>query len=680
MITKQALGSLLFGMADILRDKVEDYKSYILSLLFFKRLSDNYQWEIENGKKQFEATNCREPSVRELEVITKKMHDFVIPKGCFWEDVRKAPIDKKNEALDKAVGAIADQNVDQNGKYILKGIINTVRWNEPAPDGSGGKKLDPEVLSNLINYLGAVDLSNKNVTVDILGDAYEYLIKRFADENKGGTMAGQFYTPQEVVDIIVRYLKPQEGDTVYDPTCGSGGFLLNAAKYVQSHYHQKKSIRLFGQELVWNTWAICNINMILHGLDARIEQGDTIRDPKFKDEENSLELRLFDKVMANFPFSLENWAQNGEPKKDKKGKSVLKKDGTPQLEYKKEFTDPYNRLIYGIPPYSNGDFAFLQHIIASLDDKGKAGVVCPQGVLFRGQPEKTAEEDGQNRKADVEYIIRRGFLQGIDFKKNINIIDAIVVLPSNLFYGTTIPGAIIFFDKNKPVERKNKVLMVYAAKKGWYREDANMSVLEPQDVLRISTMLESWGDIEKAKTWIADRKLQLNSHISIDLEFDISEIEKDAADEIAIKTEKLEKAKQAIKDKEAQNKKPTKGELKALETSQKTLDKLLADKEVKVNALKEKAEKQRQAIADVETELLQMFANPELRKRYFAIVDMDDIEENEFNLNIPRYVDTFEPEEQIDLQEAIRDFQKAMQTESETMQSLNELLKTLTKN
>lgn len=680
MISKQALGSLLFGMADILRDKVEDYKSYILSLLFFKRLSDNYQWEIVNGKEQFEATNCREPSAREWEVITKKMHDFIIPKGCFWEDVRKAPIDKKNEALDKAVGAIADQNVDQNGKYILKGIINTVRWNEPAPDGSGGKKLDPEVLSNLINYLGAVDLSNKNVTVDVLGDAYEYLIKRFADENKGGTMAGQFYTPQEVVDIIVRYLKPEPGDTIYDPTCGSGGFLLNAAKYAKYNHQDARSVRLFGQELVWNTWAICNINMILHGLDARIEQGDTIRDPKFKDEENSLELRTFDKVMANFPFSLENWAQNGEPKKDKKGKSVLKKDGTPQLEYKKEFTDSYNRLVYGIPPYSNGDFAFLQHIIASLDDKGKAGVVCPQGVLFRGQPEKTEEEDGQNRKADVEYLIRRGFLQGIDFKEHVNIIDAIVVLPSNLFYGTTIPGAIIFFDKNKPAERKNKVLMVYAAKKGWYREDANMSVLEPQDVLRISTMLESWGDIEKAKAWIADRKVQLNSTIQLDLEFDISEIEKDTAEDIAIKSEKLEKAKQAIKDKESQHKKPTKSELKALETNQKALDKLLADKEAKINAIKDRAAKQRQAIADVETELLQMFADPELRKRYFAIVDMDDIEENEFNLNIPRYVDTFEPEEQIDLQEAIRDFQKAMQTESEAMQSLNELLNTLTGN
>lgn len=677
MITKQALGSLLFGMADILRDKVEDYKSYILSLLFYKRLSDNYQWEIENGKEKFVNDYCREPSVREMDVISKKMHDFIIPEGCFWDDVRKASIDKKNETLDKAVAAIADQNVDKNGKYILKGIINTVRWNEPAPDGSGGKKLDPEVLSNLINYLGAVDLSNKNVTVDVLGDAYEYLIKRFADENKGGTMAGQFYTPQEVVDIIVRYLKPQEGETVYDPTCGSGGFLLNAAKYVQSNYYEKKSIRLFGQELVWNTWAICNINMILHGLDARIEQGDTIRDPKFKEEDNPLELRTFDKVMANFPFSLENWAQNGEPKKDKKGKAVNKKDGTPQLEYKKEFTDSYNRLVYGIPPYSNGDFAFLQHIIASLDDNGKAGVVCPQGVLFRGQPEKTEVEDGQNRKADVEYLIRRGFLQGIDFKENVNIIDAIVVLPSNLFYGTTIPGAIIFFDKNKPADKKNKILMVHAAKKGWYREDANMSVLEPQDVLRISTMLESWGDIDKAKTWMADRKFQLNHQIDADLEYAISEIEKDAEEEIAIKKEKLNKAKSVIQDKKEKGKKPTKGELKTLDTTQKALDKLLADKAAKITAAQDKAAKQRQAIADVETELLQMFADPELRKRYFAIVDIDDIEENEFNLNIPRYVDTFEPEEQIDLKTAIIDFQKAIRAENKVEKELNELLNKL---
>lgn len=681
MITKQALGSLLFGMADILRDKVEDYKSYILSLLFFKRLSDNYQWEIEHGKEKFMTDYCREPSAKELDVITQKMHDFIIPDGCFWEDVRKASIDKKNAALDKAVTAIADQNIDKNGKYILKGIINTVRWNEPAPDGSGGKKIDPEVLSNLINYLGAVDLSNKNVTVDVLGDAYEYLIKRFADENKGGTMAGQFYTPQEVVDIIVRYLKPQEGETVYDPTCGSGGFLLNAAKYVKIQDYEAKSIRLFGQELVWNTWAICNINMILHGLDARIEQGDTIRAPKFKkDGDKSLELRTFDKVMANFPFSMENWAQNGEPKKDKKGKAINKKDGTPQLEYKKEFIDPYNRLVYGVPPYSNGDFAFLQHIIASMDDKGKAGVVCPQGVLFRGQPEKTEEEDGQNRKADVEYLIRRGFLQGVGFREHVNIIDAIVVLPGNLFYGTTIPGAIIFFDKNKPAERKNKVLMVYAAKKGWYREEANMSVLEPHDVLRISTMLESWGDIDKAKAWIKKREVQLNSNIHIERDDAIAEIEKDTAEDIALKTDKLNKAKRVVVDKESKGKTPTKNEEKAVNICQAALDKLIADKEAKINAVNEKANKQWQAIEDVETELLQMFSDPELRKRYFAIVDMEEIEENEFNLNIPRYVDTFEPEEQIDLQEAIRDFRNAMQKETEAMQALDELLNTLSRN
>ncbi len=677
MITKQALGHTLFGMADILRDKVEDYKSYILSLLFFKRLSDNYKWEIENGKAQFIKDYAREPSPKELEVITKKMHDFLIPDGCFWEDVRKASIDKKNEILNKAVNTIAEQNVDRNGNYILKGIINTVRWNEPAPDGSGRTKLDPEVLTNLINYLSVVDLSNKNVTVDVLGDAYEYLIKRFADENKGGTMAGQFYTPQEVVDIIVRYLKPQKGETVYDPTCGSGGFLLNAAKYARESFDTQKSIRLFGQELVWNTWAICNINMILHGLDARIEQGDTIRNPKFKEEDNELTLRSFDKVMANFPFSQENWAQNGEPKKDKNGKNVTKKDGKPQIEYKKEFTDSYNRMIYGMPPYSNGDFAYLQHIIASLDEKGKAGVVCPQGVLFRGQPEKTEEEDGQNRKADVEYLIRRGFLQGVDFAQQINIIDAIVVLPSNLFYGTTIPGAIIFFDKNKPKEHKDKVLMVYAAKKGWYREDANMSVLEPQDVLRISTILESWGDVEKAKDWINTQKKRLYNQIQEELDYQLSEIENDTKEVIALQSEKLEKAKRAVQLKTEVGKKPTASELKAIETAQKSLNKLVDDKTARVNAANEKAEKQRLAIAEVEEELMQMFADPELRKRYFSIADMEEIEENEFNLNIPRYVDTFEPEEQIDLKQAIADFKAAMQTETTVEKELEELLKTI---
>ncbi len=309
-----------------------------------------------------------------------------------------------------------------------------------------------------MSYLDAVDLSNRNASVDILGDAYEYLIKRFADENKGGTTAGQFYTPQEIVDIIVRYLKPQQGMPVYDPTCGSGGFLINAAKYCKTNYGDAKAVRIYGQEDVWNTWAIANINMILHGIDADVKKGDTLRDPKFTEADNELTVRQFDLAMANFPFSQENWWKNGEPKKDRKGNTVNKKDGSPQLEYpgKEDFGDPYERFEFGIPPMSNGDFAFLQHIVASIKENGKAGVVCPQGVLFRGQPEKTEEEDGQNRKADDEYLIRRGFLQGKvnkdgEFTEMHNIIDAMVVLPGNLFYGTTIPGAIMFL--NRPLAK-----------------------------------------------------------------------------------------------------------------------------------------------------------------------------------------------------------------------------------
>lgn len=683
MISKQALGNTLFGMADILRDKVEDYKSYILSLLFFKRLSDNYEWENKNAIQDFLSTEGRAPTAREEAVIYRKKHDFKIPENSFWKDVRDASPDKKNETLNNAVKAIAEANVDKDGRFFLKGVIDTVRWNEPAPDGSGSKKLSPDVLTALISYLDAVDLSNKNASVDILGDAYEYLIKRFADENKGGTTAGQFYTPQEVVDIIVRYLKPQKGNTVYDPTCGSGGFLINAAKYCKTNYNDQKAVRLFGQEDVWNTWAIANINMILHGLDADVRKGDTILDPKFTELDNELAIRKFDLVMANFPFSQENWSKTGKPKKDKKGRIVNKKDGSPQLEYPKEpYSDPYERFEYGTPPYSNGDFVFLQHIIASLNDTGKAGVVCPQGVLFRGQPEKTEEEDGQNRKADVEYVIRRGFLQGKvdvngEFTEMHNIIDAIVVLPGNLFYGTTIPGAILFINKNKVAERKDKVLMVYAAKEGWYKEEANMNTLLPHDMLRISTMLESWGDIDVAKAWIKSQKSRLRGIIQEELDFKLLELEEYYAEDIELQTEKLAKAKKVVTDKEAENKKPTKGQLKAVETAQNALTKTQTAKATKIQEAKEQAEKERISIDEVEMELLNMFADPELRKRYFTIADMVDLEENEFNLNIPRYVDTFEPEEEIDLKEAIEAFELITGNESKIENSISEFLKIL---
>lgn len=681
MISKQALGKTLWGMANILRDKVDDYKYYILPLLFYKRLSDNYKWEDENNIKQFIKDHGQEPNDTQKKILLKDKHDFIIPEGYFWEDVRNAKSELKNEKLENACDKIAEVNKDANGRQFLKGIIDSCRWNAPAIDGSGKKKLDPDVLSALINYLNPVDLSNKNVTVDVLGDAYEYLIKKFADENKGGTVAGQFYTPQEVVDIIVRYLKPQKGDSVYDPTCGSGGFLINAAHYAKEKYSNKKAIRLFGQELIDKTWAIANINMILHGLDAQIKREDTILHPQFKSDENDLMVKTFDKVMANFPFSQSNWAGNGTVKKDKKGKEELNKDGTPKWEYKSEWTDPYNRMIYGMPEYSNGDFAFIQHIIASLNNNGKAGIICPQGVFFRGQPEKTKEEDGQNRKADNEYLIRRSFLQGVaedgNFKQVKNIVEAIIFLPDNLFYGTTIPGSILFINKNKPKDRENKVLMIYAGKKGWYREDSNMNVLEPQDLMRISTILESWGDIAKADEWVKEQKNRLFNNIQENLEFEIEDIEDFYSKDIQAKTDKHEAAKAKIEEKKSKGKNPTKKEIEQVEKTKLALEKLIGEKKAKIETQKENAQKKRIAIKGVEKELYEMFRNPELSRRYFSVVDMQEIEENEFNLNIPRYVDTFEPEEQIDLKKAIAEYNSALSDEKKCDNELSKLLKVL---
>lgn len=660
MLSKQQLGNLLWGIADTgLRGKVEDYKAYILSLLFFKRLSDNYEWETSYRVSEFEKTFNAEPNKKQLTRLKEEGHAFIIPDACFWDNVREAPLEKKNEALDLAVNAIADRNP------ILKGIINAVRWNEAAPDGSGNKRLDPEVVSGAINYLDPIPLDNDNVSPDVLGDAYEYIIKRFADENKGGTTAGQFYTPPEVVEIIIRTIQPEPNSTFYDPTCGSGGFLIKAAKFVKEQTGDAKSVRIFGQETIWNTWAIANINMLLHSLDAQVKQGNTLRDPKFLTDDSS-NIRQFDRIGANFPFSDENWWLNGKPKKDKKGNAILKKNGSPQLEYpsKDEFSDPYDRFVYAVPPFSNGDFAFLQHIVASLSETGRAGVVCPQGVLFRGQPEKTEEEDGQTRKADDEYLIRHGFLNGIGEDKR-NIIEAIVVLPGNVFYGTTIPGSMVFFNKAKPANRADKVLMIYAAREGWYKGAPDQNVLLPHDVLRILIQLLSWGDIKVAKKILPEHKARLYAAIQDRLEYERSEIELKYRDEVRERenvTEKLKdtKLKKAERDKLEKR-------LARLDADMDKMKQALVDAETG-------AQQEREAVDRVESELLEMFADSELRKRYFAIVDMAEIEENEFNLNIPRYVDTFEPEEEISMMHAVDELFKCLEAEKAIEGDLMKLL------
>jgi type I restriction enzyme M protein len=662
MLSKQQLGSLLWGLADTgLRGKVEDYKAYILSLLFFKRLSDNYEWETQQRIEAFRTQYGTEPNKRQLTRLEKEGHDFIIPAECFWTDVRTASLDKKNETLHNAVNGIAEVKENQP----LKGIINAVRWNEPAPDGLGGKRIDPEVLAGAINYLDPIPLDNSNVTPDVLGDAYEYLIKKFADENKAGTTAGQFYTPPEVVEIIVRTIQPQPDKTFYDPTCGSGGFLIKGAKFVKDQTGDAKRIRLFGQETIWNTWAIANINMLVHGLDGQIKQGNTIKEPKYLDEDSG-GIRQFDYVGANFPFSEENWWLNGKPKLDKKGKPVLKKNGTPQLEYpeKDDFEDPFNRFIYGVPHFSNGDFVFLQHIIASLNETGRAGVVCPQGVLFRGQPEKTEEEDGQNRKADVDYLVRQGFLTGIGEDKR-NLIEAIVALPDNLFYGTTLPGALVFFNKSKPAGRQNKVLLIHAAQRGWYKETTDQNILLPHDVLRILIQLLAWGDIKTAKRILPEHKKRLYDNIQDRLDYEKSEIQLLHRDEVVERSTVLDNLRDHTMTSSERDK--LEKRLARLNDDMEKMKQHLGDAETR-------ATEERQAVDAVEAELLEMFSSPQLRKRYFAIVDLEEIEENEFSLSIPRYVDTYEPEQPIPLDNAIRSLRGCLDAEKVSEKLLQPLL------
>jgi len=731
MITKQQLGNFLWGMADILYGKVEDYKSYILTLLFYKRLSDNYPWEEELKVMELESEYNKQLNQKQLEKVLKNAHLFNIPVGYFWKDIASTPLDDKNEKLQEALEAIADANPK------LKGIINTVKWNEDSPDGSGGKKLEPKILQELINHLDPMNFANNNVPLDILGHAYEYLIKRFADENKGGTVAGQFYTPPEVVELMVRYLSPENGMRIYDPTCGSGGFLIKSADYVKEKSGELKGLRLYGQETIWNTWAIATMNLLLHGLEGEIRQGDTIQNPRFKKPNDKIE--TFDVVLANFPFSVENWAGNGTPKKDKKGKPVLNNDGTPKYDYpaKDTYVDPYNRLVFGTPNFTNGDFAFLQHILASLEPNGVAGVVCPNGVLFKGQPEKTEEEDGQKRKADDDYLIRRGFIEGIGTDKR-NIIDAIVALPENVFYGNTIPGAIVFFNKNKPKERKDKILMVWGAKKGWYKEESDQNVLRPQDVMRILVQLVSYGNIETAKQIIPNQEQRLFQLVDDNLDFKLLEINEKYIDEEqelsslnslllqmtaflkmenseieltsndgSILDTKIHKGKfefenkdkrktklplndknelvilfgaqqeLKLKIKQSNNATISKSDIEKVEKRITKLKELLAKKDTDIANVISDAEREKVAIQEVSKEMIEVFGNPLLRRKYFSLVEMDEIIENEYNLNLPRYIDTVEPEREIPIEEAKTDLKSALKAEKEAEKVLINLLSIL---
>jgi type I restriction enzyme M protein len=427
-LTQQQLEAHLWGAANILRGKTagQDYKNYILSLMFYKRLCDQWENETDEVIAQQERQQGRTFTDQQKAYFkAHSQHRFSIPEGSRWGDVLAASTNL-GEVLTDAMKAVSDANDD------LKDVF-TVNWNQPAPDGSGKPLIANEVVHALIQHFNAHDLSNASVPPDILGRAYEYLIKKFADD--AGAKAGEFFTPPEVVDTLVRILEPKPGDTVYDPTSGSGGMLVHCADYLREQGHPATTARYFAQEMNWGNAAIGKINSVLHGLDAKIAAGSsTITDPAFKEPDGKIS--KFSLVLANFPFSDEFWwlkpeqQTDDKKKKDKLKQEVFGKDG---------YKDPFGRFGRGTafkaPPAGYGDYAFILHILASLTEHGRAGIVCPQGVLFRGQPELEEErgefdDDGnpkiKRRKADDEHLIRKALVES-------KVIDAVISLPLNVF-------------------------------------------------------------------------------------------------------------------------------------------------------------------------------------------------------------------------------------------------------
>ncbi len=653
-LTQQQLETHLWGAANILRNRTagQDYKTYILSLIFFKRLSDQWDYEAEAKIRELEKDRNKPfTDVQRRALLQREdLHRFKIPEECHWSDVLKEAKDI-GQALDTAMQGIARANKELAGVF-------TVHWNAPAPDGQG-KLIANTVVHALVQHFHDLDLSNANVQPDILGRAYEYLIKQFADD--AGAKAGEFFTPPEVVDCLVRMLEPQAHETVYDPTCGSGGMLVHSAEFI-AEQEQKATmqVRYYGQEMNWSTYAIARINMILHDLEADIRGGkSTISDPLHLNSKGGL--KQFGVVLANFPFSDEMWWLPDDQRTEEQAKKAKK-----ALNKKKDgpwFKDKYNRFIFGTPPASYGDYAFIQHIIASLTENGRAGVVCPQGVLFRGQPEVEEEtgefdEDGtpivRRRKADDEYLIRKGLLEA-------RLIDAAIALPLNIFYGAGVPACLLILSKGRPKKRRDKVLLIYAARH--CRELANKNQLRPQDVMRILVHYHAYGGATKAEELVMLHSTRLKEAITREEEDEIGRVlaEYEPHDKRLAQLEadlgiaNVELAGATHKSDEDKRQKLVSKILGSIEKTKHTLSK----RDERIAEVSARAAEDRDSIQAVGQELISMYGSPEELSKNARVIDFAEITDNEYNLNIPRYVDTFEPEPAIDVAVVVRELEKA---------------------
>jgi len=477
----ETLESWLWDSANILRGSIDssDFKNYIFGLLFLKRANDVFEEEVANYMK--EEGISREDAEDETY--------FQIPQEARWNELKKLT-ENIGIALDKAFAAIERENTS------LEGVMTATKFGDK-------DKLSDDVLQRLLAHFNKYSLRNEDLyTPDLLGDAYEYLIKQFADD--AGKKGGEFYTPRGVVKLIVGLIKPQPKQKVYDPTCGSGGMLIESSRYIAEQPEGKVgnniNVSLYGQEKNTGTWAIAKLNMLLHNfMDADLRKGDTLVNPQHKDENN--ELDLYDRVIANPPFSADKWwtpaETNIEVKVDKNGKE---KPVTPN--YAKVVVDKFGRLKFGVPPRGYADLAFLQHMIAVLKQDGKAGVVLPHGTLFRG---------------GAEGKIRQALLEA-------DIVEGIVGLPSALFYNTGIPASIWIINKNKPTHLKNKLAIIDASSD--FKEGKNQNELLVTHLDKIITAYDAFKDVDKYMRLVDRSEIKENDYnLNISRYIDTSEPE-----------------------------------------------------------------------------------------------------------------------------------------------------------
>ena len=444
LIKLKDLEAHLWHAAHIITGPIDasDYKTYIFPILFFKRICDVYDEEFQEAMEQ----------VGDEELAKGEMfHRIQIPESCHWRNVFNRTKDV-GQSLKEAFRGIESANPK------LHGIFGDASW-------TNKERLSDELLATLLNHFNKVNLGVASVRDDDMGRAYEYLIKRFAD--KANKKAGEFYTPRTIVCLMVNILDPQAGESVYDPACGTGGMLLETIHHVKENGGDPRLLKIKGQEKNLTTEAIARMNLFLHGQeDFDIIRGDTLRDPKFTQNDR---LETFDCVIANPPFSLKEWG------------------------YDLWANDPYGRKQYGLAPKTNGDFAWVQHMFASLNEQGRMAVVLPHGVLFRG---------------GAEGKIRTQLLKE-------NRIEAIIGVASNLFYGTGIPACILVLRKSRPANHQDHVLIINAEEiftKG--RAQNTLSNVQADEIFNIYRQQETAGpkaeEIEGVARWVALTEIEEN--------------------------------------------------------------------------------------------------------------------------------------------------------------------------